>query len=153
MRPSTSVDKKHNVLTKVKSTYNLTSRLLADSQTTLRKIFCFFLPAHILRLEGAVWLSHIAINLFATQADSRPKQTKSLQSPTHVGFFKTILAIPSKAHLCFSLGKLLFKTQISFAPSHFKIGVAKATSFAGLTPFSQAASHRRMASLFYFDDG
>jgi hypothetical protein len=141
-------------LTKTNDIFNLTSRLLADSQTILRKIFCFFLPTHFLRRNnGAVRLSPIAINLFAPQAGETPKQTKSLQSPTHVGFFKAILAIPSKAHLCFSLRKLLFKTQISFAPSHFKIGVAKATCFAGLTPFSHAASHRRMASLFYFDDG
>jgi len=103
MRPSTSVYKRHNVLTKTKGTYNLISRLLADSQTTLRKIFCFFLPTHILRRNnGAVWLSHIAINLFATQADSRPKQTKSLQSPTHFGFCKTILAIPKQSTFIFA---------------------------------------------------
>ena len=102
MRPSTSVDKRHNVLTKTKGTYYLTSRLLADSGPTLRKIFCFFLPTHFLRLLGAVWLSHITINLFAPQDDATPKQTKSLQSPTHVGFFKAILAIPKQSTFIFA---------------------------------------------------
>jgi hypothetical protein len=81
----------------------LTSRLLADSQTTHRKIFCFFLPTHILRQNnGAVWLSHIAINLFATQADSGPMQTKPLQWLTHVVFFKTMLAIPKQSTFIFA---------------------------------------------------
>lgn len=103
MRPSTSVDKRHNVLTKTNGTYYLASRLLTDSQTSPRKIFCFFLPTHFLRRDnGAVRLSHIAINLFATQARAKPKQTKSLQWLTHVGFYKTILAIPKQSTFIFA---------------------------------------------------
>ena len=145
MRPSTSVYKRHNVLTKTKGTYNLISRLLADSQTTLRKIFCFFLPTHLLRLEGAVWLSLIVSYSLATHADTKPKQVNIIQFPPLFLPATGILAIPGKAHLCFSFRKLLCKTQVSFAPSHFKISVAKATFFAELTPFSQAASHGRKA--------
>ncbi len=70
-----------------------------------KRFLVFSLPTHFLRRDnGAVWLSHIAINLFATQTGTQPKQTKSLQSLTHFFvFFKTILAIPNLAHSCFSL--------------------------------------------------
>ncbi len=104
MRPSTSVDKRHNGLTKTNGYIISATKLTAETQATLRKIFCFFLPTHILRLESAVWLL-IAINLFAPQADSRPKQTKSLQWLTHVGFCKTILAIPKQSTFIFESTK------------------------------------------------
>lgn len=103
MRPSKPVDKRHSVLTKTNDTYSLTSRLLADSQTTLRKIFCFFFPTLFMRRDnGAVWLSPIAINLFATQSETQSLQTKSLQSLSHVGFFKTILATPKQSIFIFA---------------------------------------------------
>ena len=62
----------------------------------------FSLPTHFMRLMGAVRLSPIAINLFAAQACPTPKQTKSLQSLTHVGFFKAILAIIKQGTFIFA---------------------------------------------------
>jgi hypothetical protein len=55
-----------------------------------------------LHLEGAVWLTPIAINLFAAQAETQPKQTKSLQSLTHIGFCKAMLAIPKQSTFIFA---------------------------------------------------
>jgi len=88
-----------------------------------KQVFSFFLPTHFLRRDnGAVWLSHIAINLFAAQAEARPKQTKSLQLPTHVGFFKAILAIPKQSTFIFAkrqakTNKLCcFRTSIRHPP-------------------------------------
>ncbi len=67
-----------------------------------KRFLVFSLPTHFLRLMGAVWLSPIAINLFAPQASTTPKQTKSLQSLTHVGFFKAMLAILKQSTFIFA---------------------------------------------------
>jgi len=62
---------------------------------TTEKEFKIFPSLFLPRDGGAVWLPHIAANLFAAQADMIPKQTNPLQYPTHFpGFFKAVLAIP-----------------------------------------------------------
>lgn len=74
-------------------------------RTSSSYVFYSFLPAsYFLRLKGAGWLS-FAINLFAPLADSRPKQTKSLQNLAHFGFYKTILAIPKLSTFIFASTK------------------------------------------------
>ena len=74
-------------------------------RTSLPNVFYSFLPASfLLRLKGTGWLS-FAINLFATQGGTTPKQTKSLQYLPHVGFFKTILAIPKSSTFIFASTK------------------------------------------------
>jgi hypothetical protein len=50
-------------------------------------------------------LSHISAHLFATQATRQPKQTKTLQSPSHIAFFKSILAIPKQSTFIFASTK------------------------------------------------
>jgi hypothetical protein len=74
--------------------------------------------------------------LFATQADSRPKQTKSLQWLSHVGFLKTILAIPKQSTFIFAkrqakINKLRCSPAAILRASH---------CFAHLTPFSHKRS-------------
>lgn len=89
-------------MTKTKGIYNLISRQ-KDTSTDLGAVFSFFFLTHFLRRDnGAVRLSPIAINLFAALAETQPKQTKSLQSLTHVGFFKAILAIPKQSTFIFA---------------------------------------------------
>jgi hypothetical protein len=73
---------------------------LIDNTPT--KEFKFFPPHFSHPLECVERLSHIAINLFATQAETLPKQTKSLQWLTHVGFFKAILAILKQSTFIFA---------------------------------------------------
>ena len=67
-----------------------------------KKNFKKNLPPHFLRLEGAVWLTPIAIISFAARAETKSKQTKSLQSPPHVGFCKAIKAIPKQSTFIFA---------------------------------------------------
>ncbi len=100
MRPSTSVDKKHNVLTKAKDTYNLTSRQ-KDTSTYLGTVFSFFFPSLFLPCDNrAFLLSHILVHLKATQPTAQPMLLNKLKSPTHFfGFFKPSLAITNLAHL------------------------------------------------------
>lgn len=56
--------------------------------------FCF--PSIFLNLDnGAVWLSNVAPNLFATKVETLPNQINPLQSPIHFsGFGKTIFGFP-----------------------------------------------------------
>jgi hypothetical protein len=73
---------------------------------------------------AVVKLSPIVSYSLAAQASTRPKQVNIIQFPPHSLPDTGILAIPSKAHLCFSFRKLYCKTQVSFAPTHI-IGVLR----------------------------
>jgi hypothetical protein len=61
-----------------------------------KQFLVFSLPTHFLRRDnGAVWLSHIATNLFTAQATILPKQTNPLQSPPlFSGFSKATFGYP-----------------------------------------------------------
>ncbi len=106
MRPETSVNKIHNVLTKAKDTYNLASRQ-KDTSTGLGAVFNFFFPSLFLRCDSrALWLSHILVHLKATQPTTQPMLLNKLKSPTHFfGFFKPSLAIFNLAHLFLRRGR------------------------------------------------
>ena len=91
-----TVDKKHFGKTKdfflqILGT-NLRRQISADNKQFL--VFSFpTLFSHPSECVGR--LSHIAVNLFATQATALPKQTNTLQSPTHFfGFFKAVFGYP-----------------------------------------------------------
>jgi len=81
-----------------------------DNSTSIRTspyvFYSFLFPPLFLPFDKrAVWLSHIATNVFATQSNARPKQSP-LQFPTHFfGFFKPSLAIPNLAHLFLQKGR------------------------------------------------
>ena len=93
-------------------------------KTSPNVFYAFLLPPFFLRRDnGAVWLSHIATNLFATRSTAQPKQINPWQLPTHFfGFFKPSLAIANLAHLFLQKGRQ--KTKKLNSPTH-KIGLLR----------------------------
>ncbi len=119
-----------SILTFVKSAdkNNPRQNISTSFRTSPNVFYSFLFPTHFLpRDNGAFWLSPIAINLFATQPTADPKQTKSLQSPTHFfGFFKPSLAITNLTQFVFARDRQK-QNQLNF-PTH-KIGLLR-SSFA-----------------------
>ena len=103
MRPSTSVDKIHNVLTKIKGTYNLISRQ-KDTSTDLGAVFSFFLPTLFFGFDKPVLaianLTHLPLP--RRQANTLAKSKKLNSLPHFFGFFKPILAIPKLSTIFFA---------------------------------------------------
>lgn len=115
-----------------------------------KHFFCLLFLTHFLpRDNGAVWLSHFAVNLFAPQSIARPKQIKSLQFPSHFfGFFKTVLAIPK--HSTFVFAKRQAKiNKLCCLPS--QIGVL--CTFSGhLAPLSQKPKPQAFGFISFCND-
>ncbi len=100
-----------------------------------KHFFKLLLPPHFLRRDnGAVWLSPIATNLFASSPTALQKQINPLQSLSHFfGFFKPSFAITNLTQFVFARDR---QKQNQLNLLTHKIGVL-CTLFAHLAPLSQ----------------
>ena len=111
-----------SILTFVKFAAKKTPRqnISTNFRTSPNVFYSFLFPTHFLpplKKRGAVWLSPIATNLFATQAEAQPKQINPLQSPTHFfGFFKPSFAITNLTQFVFAKDRQK-QNQLNF-PTH-----------------------------------
>ena len=107
--------------------------------------YAFLLRRFFLRLDnGAVWLSLIATNSFATQATAPPKQTNPLQSPTHkIGvlctFFARVLDAPKRAPQAYGIFFVCLIININLH-AQIKSPTSPTFNLLGLIPRSSAST-------------
>jgi hypothetical protein len=118
--------------------------------TSPNVFYSFLFPPLFLPFDKrAVWLSHFAVNLFASLTIPRPKQTKSLQFQPHFfGFFKPSLAIPNLAHYIFAKNRQNYN-KLSCLPT--QIGVL-CTLGGHLAPLSQKPKPQACGIFSYYND-
>ncbi|MFN7910399.1 MAG: hypothetical protein ACK5QC_01165, partial [Bacteroidota bacterium] len=92
-------------------------------------------------------LSHISAILFAPQATRQLKQTKTLQSPSHIAFFKSILAIPKQSTFIFASTKAKIN-KLCCLPE--KISVLRTLFALGLdAPKGAPQAYGNLKSVYY----
>jgi hypothetical protein len=120
--------------------YNVKTRgnIWVDNFSTfdLNKQFFRFLLFSPLSVDTTDFkLSHISAHLFAPRASRQSKQTKKLQSPSRIAFFKSILAIPKQSTFIFASTKAKIN-KLCCLPT--KIGVLRTLFACGLTAAKSA---------------